>query len=81
MSSRNLVATGLTRQFAPAAQATEAPIMNGLLTQLAAVGSCFWNMDKIDKTQFPFPYCQVVRLGFENNPLNPEPRTVMATLD
>lgn len=41
--------------------ATEAPIMNGLLTQLAAVGSCFWNMDKIDKTQFPFPYCQVVK--------------------
>ena len=25
------------------------------------VGANFWNMDKIDKTQFPFPYCQIVK--------------------
>ena len=31
------------------------------------------NMDKIDKTQFPFPYCQVVRLGFDKKP--PQSRT------
>ncbi|OLQ02275.1 UPF0187 protein [Symbiodinium microadriaticum] len=56
--------------------ATEAPIMNGLLTQLAAVGSCFWNMDKIDKTQFPFPYCffgldevaEILESPFGNDP-------------
>lgn len=40
-------------------KAIEAPIMNGVLIQLTQVSQCFWNMDKIDKTQFPFPYTQV----------------------
>lgn len=40
-------------------QALEPPIMNGVLNQLTQVSACFWNMDKIDKTQFPFPYTQV----------------------
>ena len=42
-------------------QGVEPPIMNGILGHLAAVSSSFWNMDKIDKTQFPFPYTQVVK--------------------
>lgn len=42
-------------------QALEPPIMNGLLTQMTAINECFWNMDMIDKTQFPFPYAQVVK--------------------
>ena len=40
-------------------EAVEPPIMSGVLGQLTQVSACFWNMDKIDKTQFPFPYTQV----------------------
>lgn len=42
-------------------QAVEADIMALLLSKLNALGEKFWHMDKIDKTQFPFPYCQIVK--------------------
>jgi len=41
--------------------ALEPPLMAGMLSHLNAVGHCFWDMDKIDKTQFPFPYTQIVK--------------------
>ena len=40
-------------------QATEPAVLNGAMMQLSAVSEFFWDMDKIDKTQFPFPYTQV----------------------
>ncbi|CAE7562017.1 unnamed protein product [Symbiodinium sp. CCMP2456] len=42
-------------------QAVETDIMSFLLGKLDALGEKFWHMDKIDKTQFPFPYCQIVK--------------------
>eukprot|EP00928_Gymnodinium_smaydae_P033650 TRINITY_DN24044_c0_g1_i1.p1 TRINITY_DN24044_c0_g1~~TRINITY_DN24044_c0_g1_i1.p1 ORF type:complete len:401 (+),score=89.58 TRINITY_DN24044_c0_g1_i1:62-1264(+) len=42
-------------------KACEPPIMSNLIGQLSAVGGHFWSMDKIDKTQFPLPYAQIVK--------------------
>eukprot|EP00931_Biecheleriopsis_adriatica_P045258 TRINITY_DN25942_c0_g1_i2.p1 TRINITY_DN25942_c0_g1~~TRINITY_DN25942_c0_g1_i2.p1 ORF type:complete len:429 (+),score=67.56 TRINITY_DN25942_c0_g1_i2:34-1287(+) len=41
--------------------AVPAPVLANLMGQLTAVGSNFWSMDQIDKTQFPFPYAQIVK--------------------
>jgi hypothetical protein len=38
------------------------PIVNGFATKISSMGDQFWAMNKIDKTQFPFPYAQVVKI-------------------
>lgn len=38
------------------------PIMNGFIMQMHNLMKEFGNMNRIDKTQFPFPYAQIVKI-------------------
>jgi len=39
-----------------------APILQGFAVQISQLSDQFWEMNKIDKTQFPLPYAQVVKV-------------------
>jgi hypothetical protein len=38
------------------------PIVNGMSMKIGQLMNCFYQLDKIDKMQFPLPYAQIVKL-------------------